>query len=99
MFLQVLPSDPMAEPGCEVVEDHLRSVFCDLAEILAKIFRDLHIAATTKQRLFLSGSSIQYKIILKQTDTWKIIETYVRIGLLIFGFYLSLKCAVGPSGR
>jgi hypothetical protein len=46
----------MAEPGCEVVEDHLGSVFGDLAEILAKIFRDLHIAATTrKQRLFYLG--------------------------------------------
>ncbi len=66
LCVDFLPSDPMAEPGCEVVEDHLGSVFCDLAEILAKIFRDLHIAATTKQRLFLSGSSIQYKIIFKQ---------------------------------
>jgi hypothetical protein len=99
LFILILPSDPMAEPGCEVVEDHLRSVFCDLAEILAKIFRDLHIAATRKKKLFLSGSPIQYKIIFKQTDMWKIIETYVRIGLLIFGYYLSLKCAVGPSGR
>jgi hypothetical protein len=53
-----LPSDPMAEPGCEVVEDHLGSVFCDLAEILAEIFRDLHIAAIRKQGLSLSGSGI-----------------------------------------
>ncbi len=59
-----LPSDPMAEPGCEVVEDHLRSVFCDFAEILAEIFCDLHIAATTKHRLFLFGSSMQYNIFL-----------------------------------
>ena len=48
----------MAEPGCEVVEDHLGSVFCDLAEILAEIFRDLHIAAIRKQGLSLSGSGI-----------------------------------------
>jgi hypothetical protein len=66
LFILILPSDPMAEPGCEVIEDHLGSVFCDLAEILAKIFRDLHIAATRKQTLFIPGSSMQYKIIFKQ---------------------------------
>ena len=39
----------MAQPGGEVVEDHLGPVLGDLAEILTQILRNLHITENIKQ--------------------------------------------------